>query len=224
MINIKLTDFNPKKLPLRFYVYAYVRSIDSLNGKKGTPYYIGKGSKDRAWRLHSHIKKPKNYDSIIIIKDNLTEFVAHSLEMWLIKLWGRLNIKTGILHNKTDGGEGISGFKHSEETKRIISECNKNRSKETRQKLSLSQKNRIYSEEFKEKMKIIARNRPPKSEETRKKLSIANTGKTHSENTKIKMSKIKKGIPKPKIQCPYCKLVGGTPQMKRYHFNNCKLK
>lgn len=29
---------------------------------------------------------------------------------------------------------------------------------------------------------------------------------------------------KPKIKCPYCQKIGGTPVMKRYHFENCKHK
>ena len=202
----------------------YLRSIDSINGNKGTPYYIGKGSGNRAWKSHSHIKKPKNHNNIVVIQDNLTEFVAHSLEMWLIKLWGRIDIKTGILHNKTAGGEGISGYRHSIETKKIISEHSKNCSLKTRMKLSIAGKKRIQSDACKEKMRIIAKNRPPMSEETRVKISIAQTGKICSEKTKIKMSEIKKGIPKPKIQCPHCKLIGGVPQLKRYHFDNCKFK
>lgn len=41
----------------------------------------------------------------------------------------------------------------------------------------------------------------------------------HSTETKIKMSK-----PKTKVKCPYCNKVGGISQMKRYHFDNCKMK
>lgn len=202
----------------------YLRSTDSLNGAKGSPYYIGKGYANRAWDWHSHIKKPKSRSDIIVVQDNLTEFVSHSLEMWLIKLWGRINIKTGILHNKSAGGEGISGYRHSIETKNIISEHSKNRSLKTRKKLSEAGKKRVQSDSCKEKMRIIAKNRPPMSEYTRTKISIAQTGKTCSEKTKIKMSEIKKGIPKPKIQCPHCGLIGGVPQLKRYHFDNCKFK
>lgn len=53
-----------------------------------------------------------------------------------------------------------------------------------------------------------------------------NSGKTglqkHTAETKHKMSIAKLGIPKPKIECPHCGKIGGYPQMKQWHFDNCK--
>jgi hypothetical protein len=60
------------------------------------------------------------------------------------------------------------------------------------------------------------------SEETKIKISISKKGKKMSEEAKKNISNAKKGIPKPKIECPHCGKIGGTPQMKRYHFDNCK--
>lgn len=37
-----------------------------------------------------------------------------------------------------------------------------------------------------------------------------------------KVSDSKKGIPKAKIECPHCHKIGGTGNMERWHFNNCK--
>lgn len=89
-----------------FYVYAYLR-------EDRTPYYIGKGSGDRAYKKWSKkdIKPPKDLTRIIIIKNNLTEEQAFSLEIDLIKLHGRKDINTGTLRNRTNGGEGSSGHK-----------------------------------------------------------------------------------------------------------------
>ena len=62
-----------------FYVYAYLRDKDSNTGKSGTPYYIGKGTGNRAYVKH-FTPVPKNQSNIIFIKDSLTEQQAHDLE------------------------------------------------------------------------------------------------------------------------------------------------
>lgn len=105
----------PKTDNFRFYVYAYLRSKDSPTGKKGTPYYIGKGCCDRALGFHHKIPVPKDEYNIIIIAHNLSEIGAFALERFYIKWYGRKDICTGILINLTDGGEGTSGYKWTEE-------------------------------------------------------------------------------------------------------------
>jgi len=95
-----------------FYVYAYLR--EDL-----TPYYIGKGSKDRAWKSHTRTNGtnllPKDPTRIVLLKESLSEFEAYDYESELIKQHGRKDLGTGILHNLTDGGRGNeSGYKHTE--------------------------------------------------------------------------------------------------------------
>lgn len=51
-----------------------------------------------------------------------TEQEANTKECELIALYGRRDNRTGMLTNHTDGGEGAVGYKHTEETKRIMSE------------------------------------------------------------------------------------------------------
>jgi hypothetical protein len=94
--------------PYRYYTYAYLR-IDR------TPYYIGKGKGNRAYRKHWRSKSrggyftPPEKDRILILKNNLDEEEAYKHEMYMINVFGRKDIGTGILRNMSDGGEGAKG-------------------------------------------------------------------------------------------------------------------
>ena len=202
---------------MEYYTYAFLR-------EDRTPYYIGKGKGNRAYRRRykGEVKPPKDKSRILILKQNLTEEESFRHEVYMIAVFGRKDLGTGILHNRTDGGEGASGVIPSDETKRKISKALKGKtpSEETRKKMSEFQKGKTISKEQKIKLsdlfsgngnpnygkscsketreKIGEANKNP-SEETRRKMSEArkgkipwNKGKTHSEESKRKMSETKK--------------------------------
>jgi hypothetical protein len=191
-----------------YYTYAYLR-------EDRTPYYIGKGKGNRAYRrCKGEIKPPKDKSRILIIKQNLTEEEAFRHEVYMIAVFGRKDLGTGILHNRTDGGEGSSGTIVSDETRKKLSEIHKGRthSEESRRKMSEARKGKTLSEEVKLKISIKLKGIPgrptseeskrkisesklgkPRSEETRRKLSEANKGKTLSEETRKKISNLNRG-------------------------------
>jgi hypothetical protein len=125
-----------------YYTYAYLR-------EDGSPYYIGKGTRDRAYVNHHNVNVPKDKSKILFLKKNLNEKEAYKHEIYMISVLGRLDLNTGILENKSTGGAFFCsdprykqdtngknnpmygkyaedhpayGHKHTEETRRFISE------------------------------------------------------------------------------------------------------
>ena len=171
-----------------YYTYAFLR-------EDRTPYYIGKGKGNRAYRRRDKgIKPPKDKSKILILKQNLTEEESFRHEVYMIAVFGRKDLGTGILHNKTNGGDGVSGAVVSDETRRKMSEAlkGKPRSKEIRRKISESHKGKTHSEESRRNMSESQKGKTF-SEETKRKLSESQKGKNHSEETRRKMSEARKG-------------------------------
>ena len=137
---------------LKFYVYADLR-------EDGTPYYIGKGSGNRAWvKSIKEVNPPKDMARITIVEKNLTNVGALSIERYLIRWYGRKDIGTGILRNKTDGGDGVVnpvkragvlnpfyGKTHTDDVKRKIRDASANRSLETKLKMGAVHKGKPWS-------------------------------------------------------------------------------
>jgi hypothetical protein len=146
--------------------------------KNKSPYYVGKGSGGRAYKRNRvGIQPPKDKSRILILKENLTEEEAFRHEIYMIAVFGRKDLGTGILRNKTDGGDGVSGYKPDEEICLSISKRMKGNkfakgykhSLESKEKISRANKGRIYAEERNKKISL-SRTGHIVSEETKKKL------------------------------------------------------
>jgi len=101
--------FTKRNYPPGFYVYLYLR-------EDGTPYYAGKGIGKRAW-AHSkkEIQPPLDLSRIVFPAWNLLEIGAFILERKFISWYGRIDLGNGTLRNKTDGGDGASGYVFTEQ-------------------------------------------------------------------------------------------------------------
>lgn len=99
-----------------YYVYAYLR-------EDGSPYYIGKGKGKRIIQKNKgEVCPPKDKSRVIYVERNLSDIGALAIERQLIRWYGRIDTGTGILRNKTDGGDGNSGLVFSEQSRKAISD------------------------------------------------------------------------------------------------------
>ncbi len=89
---------------MEFYTYLWLR-------EDGTPYYVGKGVQRRAFRKGAPPRER------IITQSWPDEESAFAAECFLIEYYGRKDLKEGCLINLTNGGEGASGWKPSEQTR-----------------------------------------------------------------------------------------------------------
>lgn len=153
-----------------FYTYAYLR-------EDGTPYYIGKG---KGYRINEKqgrtiILPPR--ERRLILKKFDSEFDAYKHEMYMIFIFGRKDLGSGILHNRSDGGEGAVNF--SNKTRKYFSNLHKGKilSEEARKKISKANKGKKVPEELKAKYRVLYKGK-----------GNPNYGKKHSKETLIKIS------------------------------------
>jgi hypothetical protein len=158
----------------RSTVYAYLRDKDSAGGKAGSPYYIGvAGDRARPYDKHGRTPVPQDERRIRMLRSNVTHDQARMWEKFYIAKFGRKDIHSGrqMLLNRTDGGEGVTGLKHSASSRQKMSDLAKKRapaSQETLRKRSEAQKGRRHTPETIAKMRESKRHQ---TAETRAKSS-----------------------------------------------------
>lgn len=116
-----------------FYTYLWLR-------EDGTPYYVGKGTGRRAFQDGGRsVHLPKDH-SRIKIQEWSDETTAFAFEMYLVDFWGRKDLETGCLRNRTDGGNGPVGF--SSEARDRISATHKGRKLSPEHRFKISEANK----------------------------------------------------------------------------------
>ncbi len=204
------------KNPRRFYVYQ-LRLENST-----TPFYIGKGSRDR-FREHfrkTNLEKPSHKNNIIkkatregikvlseILCTGMTEEEALASEAHLVFVYGRRWDGTGCLANLSEGGQGPNGVSHGPQTPEHIA------------KRMLNRVLPPMTEAHREKLRLINKGRIT-SEETRLKISEANKGKVFSDEYREKLSIAGKN--QQKFVCEHCNDSFTKSPFSRYHGDKCK--
>ena len=192
-----------------FYVYQLRVECEEL------PFYVGKGKNNRAYE---HLRPSAlNYDPnkhktnkirkaqregnnvlVEFLRERINEHQANRLEKYWIAKIGRADLGLGPLTNATNGGEGMSGWIPSDETRNKISNTKKS--------------NPVVSTGFSGRRH---------TEESKKRTSSKLNGRKYSAEHVAKVAAAHRGLKRRVLECPHCGKTGGA-NMKRYHFDNCK--
>lgn len=152
----------------RYYLYRYIR-LD-----KNEPFYVGIGTKTKddikygTYTRSTILKKRNsiwgkiisktNYKIEILYESDNYDFIKQK-EVEFIKLYGRIDLNTGILSNMTDGGEGTKSV--------VVSVYSRNL-----RSLALTGKKQS-KESLLKRTNTRARNNFRHSEESKKKISLS---------------------------------------------------
>lgn len=184
------------------------QTIKSLEERWGKHVQDARLSRDNCY-LHNALRKHgKSVFSLSVLHLCETKEEMNFVEMFYIHF---LSTKFPDGYNLTDGGEGKSGSKHTEESKRKMSESSKGQAawnkglkmpEEAKKRLSLMTKGRVPWNKGKKDLQVgwlkgtkglvkawnKGLNLPPLSDDHKQKLSVALTGQKRSEEDRIKIS------------------------------------
>jgi group I intron endonuclease len=152
------------------------KTIKSLNRRKTEHYSaVKQGSQ---YVFHKALRKyNENIFDWSIIATAKSEKELLEIEKFFISQYK----KEKVLYNMTDGGDGISGYKHTNEAKNKMSRKDSTHSKETKKIMSEKHKGKKYSLGYKH------------TEESRIKNSESHKGHKVTDETKLKLSKANSG-------------------------------
>lgn len=185
------------------FVYIITRVSD---GKR----YVGMRTFDKRgkWKTYCSSSKPMKADieklgheafkfSAVYYAENIDHLSDMEQQIAEAMDWKHAVLPSGerAFYNLHFGGVYVHcGEKHSEETKRKISEAltGKTLTEETRRKMSKANKGKTLTEETRRKLSEVGKGRTF-TEITRKKISEANKRRTQSEETRQKISEAQKG-------------------------------
>lgn len=197
-----------------FYVYEHWRP------DKDVCFWVGKGHGTRShdFRRNFHhsnvvrlLARLGMCVEVRLVQSGMSELAALDLEKARIAFWRSSGVD---LTNYTDGGEGVSGLRHSEKTRALISEKRKKQSiihsEETKRKIgdanriamtgkknpehSARMMGRKLSDDHKAAISRGGKGRVD-SEETRKKRANSNMGKKRSPEARANMRAAHLGKP-----------------------------
>lgn len=199
-----------------FYVYEHIR-LDT-----NAVFYVGKGKGRRCFesrRRNPHwkriVSKAGGFDVRVVV-DGIDEELAFLAEQELIS---KLKVQGAVLANLTDGGEGASGYRHTDSAKATFSK-------------TMARTMETYKHIVRERQ--LGKNNSAKKAGVGDKISKALTGRKLSKETKSKISRPRGQNPKAKkvsfngqqfdcikdmsdfLAIPYTTLVNRIRKMKKY--------
>ncbi|MFA6199309.1 MAG: NUMOD3 domain-containing DNA-binding protein [Bacteroidales bacterium] len=239
-----------------FKPYCYLIGWSTLNKFYYGVQYNKKANPDNLWNNYftssKYVKEFRElYGEPDIVQIRKTFETKEKAIQWEFKVIQRLNcVRSEQWLNRSLAGKkfyGISGYKHTEETKKKISVANKGKnvgknvgknigenhplfgkkhSAETKRKMAITksgENNPMFGKTF-ENSPFFGRTA---SNETKNKMSIAKSGenhplfgKKHSDETKNKMTESAKN--KPKFECTHCHKSVTKNILIQWHNEKCK--